>query len=113
MTITLPHFPAVSKLSQSSPFQHSPNWRVSATRDLLSCMFIGVLAILPLDALVFRYGIYYSDMITLLQSVAMRSLVMMIQGNARPIEYFIVLAANHSYLPLWFVASLVCVVGAT
>jgi len=82
-------------------------------REIIGCALVGSFGILLLDALIFRYGVYYySDDIYILYPVAVHNLTG--SGNpVRPFEYLIVSAANNVYLPLWLGASLLCVVGAT
>jgi hypothetical protein len=83
-------------------------------REILGCALVGSLGILLLDALIFRFNVfYYSDNILVLYPVAAHSLVASLTAGIRPIEYFIILAANNLYLPLWLVVSLLCTVGAT
>jgi hypothetical protein len=54
---------------------------------------------------------YYSDDVNVLYPVAVKNLMVSRGDSARPLEYLIVLAANNLYLPLWLIASLLCVVG--
>jgi hypothetical protein len=55
---------------------------------------------------------YYSDDVNVLYPVAVKNLMVSRGDSVRPLEYLIVLAANKLYLPLWLIASLLCVVGA-
>jgi len=82
-------------------------------REILGCALVGSLGILVLDALILRYGVYYSDSIYTLYPVATQSLTASLATMVRPVEYLIALAANNVYLPLWLGASLLCMVGAT
>jgi hypothetical protein len=80
--------------------------------EILGCTIIGSIGILIVDAIVVRLT-YYSDEILVLYPVAVQSLTASLKIFIRPYEYFIVLAANKVYLPLWLGASLLCVIGAT
>jgi hypothetical protein len=82
-------------------------------REIVGCALVGSLGILVLDALILRYGVYYSDSIYVLYPIATQSLTARFTSEVRPLEYLIVLAANNLYLPLWLGASLLCMVGAT
>jgi hypothetical protein len=83
-------------------------------REILGCALVGSLSILLLDTLIFCFGVfYYSDNILVLYPIAVHSLVASLTAGIRPIEYFIILTANNLYLPLWFIVSLLCTVGAT
>jgi hypothetical protein len=82
-------------------------------REILGCALVGSLSILVLAALTFRYGVYYGDGNAVLYSVVVHSLTAGFRISFRPLEYLILLAANKVYLPLWFGASLLCMVGAT
>jgi hypothetical protein len=85
-------------------------------RAIIGCAFTGSLGILLLDALILRPGVGYDleDNI-ILYSVAVHNVMARISVDTwfRPLEYFVVLAANNVYSPLWLGASLLCVVGAT
>jgi hypothetical protein len=82
--------------------------------EILGCAIVGCFGILLLDALIFKFRVfYYSDDIYVLYSVAVHSLTAIPWHVVRPLQYLIVLAANCVYLPLWLGASLLCVVGAT
>jgi hypothetical protein len=82
-------------------------------REILGCALVGSLSISVLAALTFRYGVYYGDGNAVLYSVVVHSLTAGFRISFRPLEYLILLAANKVYLPLWFGASLLCMVGAT
>src|SRR5205823_6469794 len=82
-------------------------------REILACALVESLGILVLAGLTFRYGVYYSDGIAVLYSVVMHSLTAGLKISFRPLEYMILLGANEIYLPLWFGASLLSMVGAT
>jgi hypothetical protein len=82
-------------------------------REILGCALVESLGILVLVALNFRYGTYYSDGIAVLYPVTVHSLTESFRVSFRPLEYLILLAANNVYLPLWFGASLLSMVGAT
>ena len=82
--------------------------------EIFGCGLVASLGILLFDALIFRFGVYYySDNIFVVYPVAVNSLLESLRVDVRPIEFFILLAANKLYLPLWFVVSLLCTVGAT
>jgi hypothetical protein len=81
--------------------------------EILGCVLVEGFSILVLAALNFRYGVEYSDGIAVLYSVVMHSLTVGLRISVRPLEYLILLAANKVYLPLWFGASLLSMVGAT
>lgn len=81
-------------------------------RDIIGCVVAASLGILVLDVLTLTYGVYYPDDINVLHPVAVRSVAESLKFSARPLEYFIVSAANDVYLPLWLAASLLCVAGA-
>jgi hypothetical protein len=82
--------------------------------EILGCAFVHILCILLLQTLILQSGVYYySDDVYLLYPVAAHSLTATPWLVVRPLQYLIVLAANHVYLPLWLGASLLCVVGAT
>jgi hypothetical protein len=55
----------------------------------------------------------YSDGDAVLYPVVIHSLTAGLRISFRPLEYLILLAANKIYLPLWFGASLLSMVGAT
>jgi hypothetical protein len=80
---------------------------------IFGCMVAATLGILLLDSLLFYFHVfYYYDDIHVLYPVAINSLEASFWPTTRPIQYWIVLAANDLYLPLWLAASLVCVAGA-
>ena len=82
-------------------------------REILCCALIESLSILVLATLNFRYGVMYSDGITVLYPVVVHSLTAGFREIFRPLQYLILLASNKIYLPLWFGASLLSMVGAT
>ena len=69
-----------------------------------------------LDALILGSGVGYDfDDKVVLYSVAVHNAMARVDYLDtwfRPLEYFVVLAANQTYLPLWLGASLLCAVGA-
>jgi len=81
-------------------------------RDILGCAIIGSIGILILYPIILRLT-YYSDEILSLYPVAVQSLTASLKIWIRPYGYFIILAANKIYLPLWLGVSLFCEVGAT
>ena len=83
--------------------------------EIIGCALVGSSGILLLDALILRPGVYYiDDSREPLHSVAVHSVMARFRVDTffRPFEYLILTAANNIYLPLWFGASLLCVVGA-
>ena len=85
-------------------------------REIIVCAVVGSLGILLLDAVILRPGVGYDlEDNVILYSVAVHNVMARISVDTwfRPLEYFVVLAANNVYLPLWLGASLLCVVGAT
>jgi hypothetical protein len=87
------------------------------SREIIGCALVGSLGILLLDAVIVGSGVGYDldNKPNLLRSVAVHSLWARFIADTwfRPLEYLILLAANHIYLPLWLGASLLCVVGST
>ena len=85
-------------------------------REIIGCALVGSLGILLLDALILRSGVGYDlEDNVILYSVAVHNVMARINVDTWfwPLEYFVVLAANNVYLPLWLGASLLSVVGAT
>jgi hypothetical protein len=85
-------------------------------REIIGCALVGSLGILLLDALILRPGVGYDlEDEVILYSVAVHNVMARISVDTwfRPLEYFVILAANNVYLPLWLGAPLLCVVGAT
>jgi hypothetical protein len=82
--------------------------------EIIVSGLVGSLGILLLYGLLLHCGVYYySDDVYVLYSVAVHHLTAIPWHVVRPLQYWIVLAANYVYLPLWLGASLLCVVGAT
>lgn len=85
-------------------------------REIIGCAVVGGLGIALLDSLVLLPGMYYiGDSWAVLHSVAVHNIMEIprTQGFFRPLEYWVITAANNIYLPLWLGAALLCVVGAT
>jgi hypothetical protein len=86
-------------------------------REIIGCALVGSLGVLILDALILGSGVGYDfDDKVVLYSVAAHNAMARVDYLDtwfRPLEYFVVLAANQIYLPLWLGASLLCAVGAT
>jgi hypothetical protein len=85
-------------------------------REIIGCALVRSLGIFLLDALILRPGVGYAlENNVVLYSVAVHNVMARISVDIwfRPLEYFVVLAANNIYLPLWLGASLLSVVGAT
>jgi hypothetical protein len=85
-------------------------------REIIGCAVVGSLGVLILDALILGsvLGYDFDDKI-ILYSVAVQNAMARVNIDTwfRPLEYFVFLAANQIYLPLWLVASLLCAVGTT
>jgi hypothetical protein len=96
------------RMKIARPIETRPRYR-----EILGCALVGSLGILALDALILRYGVYYSDSIYILYPVATQNLIARFMTEVRPLEYLIVLGANKVYLPLWLGASALCTAGAT
>jgi hypothetical protein len=82
-------------------------------REILVCALVESLSILVLVILNFQYGMMYSDGVSVLYPVVVHSPTAGSREIVRPLQYLILLAANNVYLPLWFGAALLSMVGAT
>jgi hypothetical protein len=91
---------------------HSTETRIRH-REIIGCGLAGGLAILLLEVLVLRYGVYYNDAVLSFYPIVIHSLTTGFMTQVRPIEYLLLLAASKVYLPLWLGVSLLCMVGAT
>jgi hypothetical protein len=82
--------------------------------SLFGCVTSAILGIFLLDSLILYFNVYYySDDINVLYPTSVNNFMGGRGNPVRPFENLILLICNNSYLPLWLVASLFCMVGAT